>query len=280
LRKSFALLLVLIAGNAMAQIGQNFPAHVRPQGDPAVVERGKTLYSSLCRACHGADLRGGDVGGPNLLRSELVLNDQSGELISPVVREGRTPVGGSIAMPPQKDLSEADNKAIAEYIHSVARTTQPQGGPPRGDAVALNLLVGNAKAGEKYFKKECSACHSVSGDLARIGGRVPDAGQLQDSWVGGRRSGPPGGDGAARAVRVTVKLSDGSSASGVLVRIDDFMVALTSDDGTYHSYTRRAGNPRIASVEVNDPLAAHRTLWTRLTDQDMHDVPAYLASQK
>lgn len=289
LRKSIAVLLAFIAGDACAQVGTNFPAHMRPEGDPAVVERGRTLYGTSCRACHGGDLRGGDIGGPNLLRSQLVLNDQAGELIAPVIRDGRVPAGGGTAMPPQPQLAEADSRAIAEYIHSIARTTQAQGGPPRGAPVALDLLVGNAKNGEKYFNKECAACHSVTGDLARIGGRVPDVGQLQDSWVNGRRagaapanstSGATAGDAARRTVRVTVKFADGTMQSGALGRIDDFIVSFTGDDGQYHSYTRRADTPRITAVELNDPLAQHRALWTKLTDKDMHDVTAYLASLK
>jgi cytochrome c oxidase cbb3-type subunit III len=39
--------------------------------------------------CHGADLRGGEQGGSNLLRSAVALNDQSGELLQPIIREGR-----------------------------------------------------------------------------------------------------------------------------------------------------------------------------------------------
>jgi cytochrome c oxidase cbb3-type subunit 3 len=280
LRKSLACLLAVITSNAFAQIGPNFPAHQRPEGDPAVVERGKTLYQSLCRACHGADLRGGDVGGPNLLRSALVLGDQAGELISPVVREGRNPPGGVAAMPPQPGIAEADLKAIAEYIHGVARTTQSQGGPPRGEAVPLNLLVGDAKAGEKYFNKECASCHSITGDLARIGARVTDIGALQDSWLAGRRAGAAAGDASRRMVRVTVKFADGSTTSGTLGRLDDFTVSLIGDDGVYRSYTRRAATPRITDVQVSDPLAQHRALWAKLADKDMHDVTAYLAGLK
>ena len=37
-----------------------------------------------CAFCHGDDARGGD-GGPNLLRSQIVLDDQKGELIGNVV---------------------------------------------------------------------------------------------------------------------------------------------------------------------------------------------------
>ena len=41
-----------------------FPAQQRPPEDPQVVARGKRVYDISCRACHGADLRGGDMGGP------------------------------------------------------------------------------------------------------------------------------------------------------------------------------------------------------------------------
>src|SRR5919112_737356 len=50
-----------------------FPAQQRPPGDPAVIARGKTLYDATCAFCHGKDLRGGENGGPNLLRSEVTL---------------------------------------------------------------------------------------------------------------------------------------------------------------------------------------------------------------
>jgi cytochrome c oxidase cbb3-type subunit 3 len=278
LRKYIGWLVLLAAGTALAQIGPNFPAHMRPEGDPAVVERGKALYGTLCRACHGTDLRGGDIGGPNLLRSEVVLNDKAGELIVPVLREGRVPAGGGTAMPPQPQLAEADSKAIAEYIHSVSRTTVAQGGPPRGEPPVLNLLVGNARAGEQYFYRECASCHSPQGDMAGIGTRITDIGRLQDSWVSGRRSGPPGS--GSRPVRVTLTFADGHTESGDLSRIDDFSVTFTDDDGAYRSYLRRTGTPGIAAVKIDDPLAGHRALWTKLTDQDMHDVTAYLAGLK
>src|SRR5713226_10691534 len=57
------------------------PGQQRPPGDPAQIARGKTLYGIHCTVCHGTDLRGGDRGGPNLLRSKAALSDQNGELI-------------------------------------------------------------------------------------------------------------------------------------------------------------------------------------------------------
>src|ERR1700751_3458919 len=57
------------------------PGQQRPPGDPEQIARGKTLYGISCTGCHGADLRGGDLGGPNLLRSQVALSDQDSELI-------------------------------------------------------------------------------------------------------------------------------------------------------------------------------------------------------
>src|ERR1700693_1557495 len=56
------------------------PGQQRPPGDPAQIARGKTLYGINCTSCHGPDLRGGDIGGPNLLRSQIALSDRDGEL--------------------------------------------------------------------------------------------------------------------------------------------------------------------------------------------------------
>lgn len=278
MRAIFASLLACAASTAWSQVPATFPAQQRKAGDPALIERGNSLYGLYCRACHGPDLRGGDMGGPNLLRSQVVLNDAAGELIGPVVRNGRVPAGGGTAMPPLP-LVDADIAAVSEYIHSVVSTAQPQGAPPRGNAVELNLLVGSARAGARYFKAECASCHSPTGDLAGIGTRLTNIGQLQDSWVGARRAGAPG-DPAKRTPRVTVTFADGSTQSGRAARVDDFVVSFTTDAGEYRSYTRRATTTGITRVQVDDPLKQHRTLWTKLSDKDMHDVTAYLASLK
>jgi len=273
------LLLAWSCAVSAAQAPPSFPAQQRGPGDPALVARGLTLYTSFCRACHGPDLRGGDMGGPNLLRSQLVLNDKGGEAITPVVRAGRVPVGGGTPMPALQ-LPDEDMKALAEYVHSVVFTAQPQGAPPPGSVAPLNLLVGNARAGERYFKAECASCHSVTGDLAGIGSRVASVELLQNSWVAGRRAGAAASGPSNRsAVRVEVALAGGERIAGRLVRMDDFTVSLTTDGGEYRSFTRR-GTPRVEAVKVDDPLAQHRVLWTKLSNKDMHDVTAYLAGLK
>ena len=270
-----ALALVAVSVRVGGQGQGTFPAQQRPPGDPVLIERGRGVYDISCRSCHGADLRGGDIGGPNLLRSQLVLNDQQGELILPVVRDGQaTP--GMPSMPPQ-GLPEADVRAVAEFIHSIVATAQGQGAPPRGAPVVLNVLVGDAAAGLRYFEARCATCHSASGDLQGIGARIADPKDLQNTWVRGRQGrgfGPPSD---RTQVMVTVTDPPGQRVTGRLVRLDDFLVVLTDADLRHRSFARRGNVPL---VEVDDPMAAHTALLPVYTDTDIHNVTAYLASLK
>jgi cytochrome c oxidase cbb3-type subunit III len=262
-----------------------FPAQQRPPGDPALIQRGKTLFEINCRLCHGADLRGGDMGGVNLLRSQLVLNDKDGELILPVVQNGRQNPGMPV-MPPFP-LPPEDVKAIAEYIHSVLATSRPQGAPPPGAEAPLNIVVGDAKAGAAYFASKCAACHSATGDLQGIATRVTEPMQLQNLWVagigGGGRGRGPSAAGASpdtstrRPVTVAITTADGRRVEGRLDRIDDFIVTLTPADGMQRTF-RRAGD--VPKVEISDPLEGHKKLFVQYTNKDIHDVTAYLVTLK
>jgi cytochrome c oxidase cbb3-type subunit III len=177
-------------------------------------------------------------------------------------------------------MSDEDIRATAEYLHSVIATSQGQGAPPPGPRVELNLLVGSARDGETYFKAQCAACHSVTGDLAGIATRVTNIEQLQNSWVAGRRAGAPAANATPRPTRVTVKFAGGATLAGTLLRMDDFVLSLRTDAGDYRSFTRRSATPRIDSIAVDDPLAQHRAQWTKLSDKTLHDVTAYLATLK
>ena len=256
-----------------------FPAQTRELASEAVLARGETVSEGLCRACHGQDLRGGDQGGPNLLRSQVVLNDQHGELIGEVIQNGRSNPGMP-EMPPVQIPAE-DRVAVAEYIHSVWARQSGQGGPPTGEQVALDIVVGDAEAGEAWFNLQCVNCHSITGDLHGIASRIPDPENLQNSWVAGRRWGAPdaNADSSRRVVTVTLTLDNGESISGVLNRRDDFVIRLTTDEGQYHSFTLHENTePQVSSIDIDDPLQRHRDLLSELTNEIMHDVTAYLVT--
>jgi cytochrome c oxidase cbb3-type subunit 3 len=252
-----------------------FPAQQRPPGDPTLIARGNGLYGVHCRACHGVDLRGGDQGGPNLLRSNVVLNDKAGELIVPVVLKGQQGTAG--IMPPIR-ISDDDARAIAEYMHSVTATMRGQGNPPPGPAAILNVLVGNATAGEAYFDAKCGSCHSATGDMRGIGARLTDPTALQNYWISaGGGLGRGGGSGRKRPIAVTVTPAPGQTVEGALVRLDDFYVVVELADGTQRTFRREGDRP---VVDVRDPLEPHRQLLPTYTDRDIHDVTAYLVTLK
>jgi cytochrome c oxidase cbb3-type subunit III len=258
----------------------NFPQQQRPPGDPVLIERGKALYQSTCAACHGIDLRGGQQGGPNLLRSQTVLSDKSGELIAPIIQGGRpNPAAGAPPMPPFA-LPPDDIKALVEYLHSVLGQAGAQGRPPEGELVLPEkILVGDAAAGEKFFAARCASCHSVTGDLQGIASRVTDPRALQDLWVsggGGRGRGRGRGANAAgqqSSIAVTVTPASGPPVEGRLVRVDDFTVTLIQEDGTRRTFARTGDEPKVV---VKDPADGHRKLIPELADKDMHNVTAYL----
>jgi cytochrome c oxidase cbb3-type subunit III len=238
---------------------------VRPPGDPAALERGTAIYKINCAFCHGQDARGGD-GGPSLLRSGLVLADENGELIGPVLEQGR----GTMPKFAFKPDQVAD---LAVFLHSfrVAGYDVSRQKPP-------TILVGNAKTGEAYFNEACASCHSVAGDLRGIATRIADERVLQQSWL---MPGSMTGRGApvpakARTPTVTVTEPGAPPVTGSLGRVDDFVVSLTTPEGEFRSFRR---TPRT-KVEVTDPLAPHKDLLRKYTDADIHNVTAFLATLK
>ena len=256
-----------------------FPAQQRPKGDPEVIQRGRGIFAGACGPCHGADARGGQLGGPNLLRSQLALNDKAGELMYPVIKNGRP----GTTMPPSP-LPDEDIRAVIAFVHDLQGKIGGQGDPPPGEEVELDILVGNAKAGEAYFGAKCATCHSASGDLKGIASRVATPKALQNLWVSGGRAMGRGQGGMRpagappRAVpTATITTASGERVSGTLVRLDDFTVTVNVPDGGQRTFRRVGDEPR---VEVTDPLAGHRQLLTVLTDADMHNVTAYLVTLK
>lgn len=273
-------LLVLATTIAHASRQQSpgvFPAMQRPPADAATIARGKAVFGVNCVACHGADARGGQLNGPNLLRSQLVLADRNGELIAPVVKDGR-PERGMPALP----LGADDIAAVVEFLHSLTAASPGQGMPPPG-AVPPDIVVGDAAAGGVYFAAHCSSCHSADGDLRVIATRVPEAKALQNLWVSGgatgtgRGRGGRGGEPQGPAVTATVTLPSGERASGPVVSIDDFEIRIRLDDGTLRSFGRDGDVPR---VQIVDPLDGHKNLLSLLTDKDMRNVTAYLVTLK
>ena len=240
-----------------------------PPEDPAAVERGNRNFVAKCAFCHGSSATGGE-GGPDLVRSLLVLHDEKGNKIGPVILEGRPQKGM-----PKFAMSQPEISDIAAFLRN-----QAQNKGNRMTYQIQNVVTGDPKAGEAYFNNKCKHCHSPAGDLAGVAKKY-DAVTLQSrflypktfTWPGMPSMGPP-----PKPTTVNVTLPSGASYSGTLKHVDDFSVSLYDSSGEYHSWLRER-NPGI-KVEVHDPLAGHIALLQQYSDADMHNILAYLETLK
>jgi cytochrome c oxidase cbb3-type subunit 3 len=253
------------AGRGGGFTGRGYPVY-----DPAAVDRGQKAFVSACGFCHGANAKGGE-SGPDLLRSVLVLDDDNGEKIGPVILNGRADKGM-----PKFAMSQAQISDIATFLHNGIRAASLHGVYP-----IIDIVTGDPKAGQAYFNGvgKCNTCHSVAGDLKGIGSKY-DPVTLQGKFLMPRTGGPGGlefaAPGAAQ-IMVKVTLPSGRSFSGKLRHIDDFNVALIDASGEYRSFVREGDKP---AIEIHDPLQAHLDMLMKYIDADMHNLTAYLVTLK
>ena len=221
----------------------------------SIAEAGGALFHQNCAFCHGRDAMGGETG-PDLTESKLVLSDTTGEKITAVVREGKP----DNKMPGFNFSSQEINSIIA-FIHAREAAAKAHPGGRRGVSVE-DLQTGNAQAGKEYFEGAggCVKCHSPRGDLAGLATRYQGL-QLEERMLYPR---------GAKST-VTVMLLTGQKVTGILAYRDEFTVALRDSTGTYRSWpTNRV------RFTVQSPADAHVELFSKYTDQDIHNLMAYL----
>jgi len=242
--------------------------------DPAAVSRGATAFGTYCAGCHGPAGRGGP-GAPDLVRSLLVLDDEKGILIAPVIREGRPDKGM-----PKLNLTEQQISDIVAWLH-----VQTYAAGHRTTYEFKDVITGDPAKGKAYFNGAggCSSCHSPTGDLAGIGGKY-DPISLQSRWLlprsqrrGTRRGSFNSAEPSGTALTAKVTLPSGETVSGTVEHVDDFTISLRDSKNQYHSFTRNGDTPK---VEIQDPIQAHTDLLRKYTDADIHNVTAYLATLK
>ncbi len=274
-RRILGLVLVAWVGTAV-QVAAQTPAEAAVPGadqpkaakpDPASIERGQKTFVQNCGFCHGSRAKGGEKG-PDLLRSVLVLDDENGQSIGHVILAGRPDKGmPKFAMTPDQITD------ISNFLHDSIKSAAN-----RDSYQILNIVIGDPKAGEAYFNGagNCTSCHSVSGDLKGVGGKY-DPVTLQDKILLPRDRW--GGNPRPRSeVTVTVTLPSGEAFTGRLLGVNDFNVALRDENGGFRSFTRKdEDNPK---VEVHDPLKAHTDMLKNYTDENIHNLTAYLVTLK
>jgi mono/diheme cytochrome c family protein len=220
---------------------------------------GETLFHQNCAFCHGRDAMGGETG-PDLTQSKLVLADKTGDQIARVVREGRVD-----PKMPGFNFSSEEVGGLVAFIRFRIKAAAEHPGGRRGVTVA-DLQTGNAEKGKEYFNGAggCSKCHSPAGDLAGVASRFQGL-QLEQRMLYPRGARP----------KVTVTLPSGEKVSGTLAYQDEFTIGLHDAQGSYRSWR----TDRV-TVAIDDPAEAHVEQFPRYTDDDVHNLMAYLQTLK
>lgn len=222
----------------------------------ALLAQGKAEFLARCGFCHAPDATG--ASGPDLTRSLLVRKDANGNLIAPVILNGRPDKGM-----PAFQFSQAQIASIVLFLHARATQELFSFGMPEN----YRFETGDATRGKAFFfgNGHCNTCHSPEDDLKGIASKYPPLTLMASIAY-------PQGTVDRTAEVIT---PSGATISGRLVHLDEFTVSIRDNAGWVHSWDRSA-----VKLEVRDPLAAHRRLLPRYTDAELHDLFAYLETLK
>lgn len=139
---------------------------------------GRELFSSVCLACHGADGRGVEGLGRNLVESDFVAGLEDERLVR-FIEAGR-PDALPVAMPPRggrDDLSDEDLRHIVSYVRGLqdprrmpelpamvaAAPTEEQKAAALASAGGDAELAAYIASGDRIFHSTCIACHGKAG---------------------------------------------------------------------------------------------------------------------
>ena len=302
------LALIAIAGAANGRLGGSAPGQAPPPGiaalapsppdglppDPVAVARGSALYEITlnCAACHGATGRGGPGNAPDVTRSAIAMQPDDGRALAAFLRVGRVDKG----MPAVPSLTAAQAADLSAKLRSLgfaaAQVGQRGGGragrpgwPAALTGQQLSIIVGDPALGKAFFNGpvgRCSSCHSVVDDepstaanLAHIASKYPEPKTLQNKMVLNRDPGwSPRTD---KNVTATITFADGRTVKGYLSSVSDFKVVVRDDNDTETVIPRADGEPRVV---LTDRLQYHLDLMARYSDNDIHNLTAYLVTLK
>ena len=240
-------------------VGSQGPLPQHAKFENGQIENGGNLFLQNCAFCHGKDAGGGE-SGPDLTRSKLVENDKNGEAIGAVVRNGRQEKGM-----PRFSLGDADVLSLVAFVHSQQDKAMSQTGTRKG-VDESDLQTGNAAAGKQYFEGTggCVKCHSATGDLAGVATRYKGL-KLEEQMLYPSDA----------KSNVSVKTATGQTLTGELLYQDEFTIGMRDSFGVYHSWPASA-----ITFHVDRPADAHVAAMSKYTDDDVHNVLAYIQTLK
>jgi cytochrome c oxidase cbb3-type subunit 3 len=256
----------VIGFSALILVISPSPAQQGDGGATQAVQAGESRFISQCGFCHGRDAQGGETG-PDLTRSPLVAEDVRGDKLQPLILSGRPAAGMPAFSLPTDEIA-----AIVAFLHD-ARSKAESTNWKRRSVDVEDLQTGNAEAGKRYFNGAggCAKCHSLSGSFSSVGARFQGLALLQRMLYPRNRGPRPSPD----QPLTTITTASGQTISGKLAYRDEFTITIVDADDWTHSFLRTA-----VKIEGDDPLEAHAEQLGKYTDEEMHNMFAYLQTLK
>jgi cytochrome c oxidase cbb3-type subunit 3 len=166
---------------------------------------------------------------------------------------------------PRFSLTDPEILSVVAFVHSQQDKAMSQTGVRKG-VEDSDLTTGNAEAGKLYFdgKGGCVSCHSATGDMKGIASRYTGL-RLEEQMLYPRDA----------KAKITVKTRTGETLTGTVEYKDEFTIGMKDSFGTYHSWPVSA-----VTYKIDEPADAHVTAMSKYSDDDIHNVLAYMQTLK
>jgi cytochrome c oxidase cbb3-type subunit III len=243
-------------------------------GDSKAAQAGEFEFRINCAFCHGLGARGGGRG-PDLTRAHKRHGDADSDMfqnISQGISGTAMPANGTNGQ--GVGMTDDEIWQIITYLRSI-------------QVKAPAKPIGNAAHGKELFYGDgnCSSCHMVAGKGGRLG---PDLSSVAtsrtvESITESIRNPSqrlawgltePTKEFAQEYETVTVVTSDGKQIKGVTLNEDQFSLQMMDTSERIHRFEkdklRSISKSRQSMMPVYNP--------TILSDEDLHDIVAYLLS--
>ncbi len=226
----------------------------------ASTSQGRSLFTTNCGACHGADGRGGERG-PDLATASDVQQLSDRELTG-IIQHGISGMG----MPAFSSLAPEEVKDIVDHL----RVLQGKGG-----SVRLQL-PGDEHAGEPLFfgKAQCSTCHMVNGkggfiasDLSLYGSHET-ADEIRGVITDPKNKLP------ARSNATTVVTRKGEKITGIVRSNDNFSIALQTMDGPFQFFKKSD----LQQIDLGSHSLMPDNYGSTLNNKELNDLISYILS--
>jgi cytochrome c oxidase cbb3-type subunit III len=250
-----AFTFILLAAGTLTAAG----TRVKLPNGRADLARGEKLFLANCGRCHGDK---GDGGiGPSLAQPKLRRAPDDGALVQ-IILDG---IRGTEMPGTAGAMTDREAQQTAAFVRTLGK-------------VSSKAIPGNAAKGGEIVRGKggCTACHAIGGTggisapgLSGVGDRR-SAAHLLESLTNPGAAVPDG------YLLVTLTPKNGPTVTGVRVSEDSFSIQIRNDAGRYYSFWKEE-LAELGKQRGKSPMPSYKD---RLSDQDLTDVVAYLASLK